>query len=178
MSDERKLKEAIQHMAGTHLWDKVQLVDCNVDSVDINNGVCSATSIGGNAQTKFPNVSLESDIADGLLIVPKVGSTITIIYSTRNDAFVFKYSDIDNIFYYGKKWQFGDGSFGGIMKVPALVLNLNIQLNALIAAITAGYTAQAGIDGGVGLTAFSSAVGSVQDLKTADLENNNVTHGL
>lgn len=177
MSAERALREAIQQLAGTHLKDKVKFVDCNVDTINLDAGTCDATPIGEDASVQIININLESEVADGMLIVPVVGSTITVFYSTRNLPYILKYSDIDKVYYSGNLFQFGDGTYGGMVIASNLISQLNTQLTAMLAAITAAYTAQAGFDGGAGLAAWNTAKVAIQNLQSSGLTNLNVKHG-
>lgn len=170
MSAERILRECVQQMAGTHLKDKVKFVDCNVDTIDLDAGTCNATPIGEDAPVQIININLESEVADGLLIVPVVGSTITVFYSTRNLPYILKYSDIDKIYYSGNLFQFGDGSAGGMVKIADLTLSLNqlvTELQAQLALIATGIT---GVGG-------AYVPGTLSTFSKSDYEDTNVTHG-
>ncbi len=180
MSGDRKIKEAVEQLAGTQLKDKVKFVDCTVDSVDINAGTCTATPIGENSQTQIIGIELEAEVCDGLLIIPVVGSTISVIYSTRNTPYVYKFSDIDAVYYSGNTWQFGDGTFGGLIKVIELTQKLNNAENILNKLITVlnGWTPVPN-DGGAALKALITALSLTNFNPTAqsEIENTTVTHG-
>lgn len=174
---DRQIREAIQQLAGTHLKDRVKFVDCNVNSVDEDKGTCIATPIGGDATSQFVDIQLQSEVCDGLLMIPVIGSTITIIYSTRNAPYVYKFSDLEKIYYMGNEWQHGDGSFGGLIKGGDLKTQYDAAFNAVVAALVAAFTAQAGFDGSAGLNAFNAAITSLQPLNRSTLENTTFTHG-
>ena len=110
MSHEKNIEKAIQRLAGTYLKDIVSILVCNVDSVDADNRVCDCTPIGGDAATQLPGVQLCAENNNGLVVFPKVDSTIIVALSTKNTAFVLMYSDVDKV-------QFMDGTYGGIIKV-------------------------------------------------------------
>ena len=181
MSYERQLREAVQQLAGTHLKDVVKFVDCNVNSVNINAGTAEVTPIGGNATTDIINVNLESEVADGLLIIPVIGSTVTVLYSTRNNPYIIKYSDIQTIYYSGNLWQFGDGTFGGMVKlldpsnpnsgVLARLNNLENLINSLISL----YNTHTHASNGTPTTNLETSTAAVTT--RAELENTEVTHG-
>lgn len=168
MTGDRAIKESVQQLAGTHLKDDVRFVDCTVDSVDMSAGTCKATPIGENAPVQITNIQLEANIADGLLIIPVVGSVISVIYSTRNSPYIYKYSDIDTIYYNGNQWQFGDGSYGGLVKVQELynaINRLETMFNTHTHSVSGSLT-------GVPVTPITPPT------NLTDLENTKVTHGL
>lgn len=179
MNHERQLREGIEQLAGTHLKDKVLFVDCNVNSIDMEAGTCSATPIGGDAPVQITGINLESDVADGLLIIPVINSTITVFYSKRNLPYIIKYSDIDTIYYSGNLWQFGDGSFGGLTKTQELKKQLdmvNAQLQAVISSLKNWIPVPN--DGGTALqTYFNLQIAGKDPGDFSNIENPNVTHG-
>jgi hypothetical protein len=169
-SAQRSIREVIQQMSGTHLEDKVYLVACTIVSVDIPSGTCEATPINGNAETDLVQINMEAEVADGLLLVPAIDSTVLVIFSDRNDPYIILYSDIDGVFYSGGSWQFGDGSFGGLVNVITLsqrIARLEQQMNT---------HAHSGVTTGAGVSGTNTT--PITQLTTrADLENPNVTHG-
>ena len=100
MSKEKDIEKAVQRLAGTYLKDIVELVICNVTSVDKDNRVCDCTPIGGNAATLIPSVQLCAENSDGLVVFPKVGSTVIVALSIRNNAFIQFFSEIDQMVIY------------------------------------------------------------------------------
>ena len=180
MSSDRKIKEAIEQLAGTHLKDNVKFVDCTVDEVDLNLGVCSATPIGENNPTQIINIELEAEVCDGLLIVPVIGSTISVIYSTRNTPYVYKFSDIDSVVYSGNTWQFGDGKFEGIPKVIELTSKINALENLINSMLLAlkNTVIPLAPSGTYPFAPLYAALNNISPLtKKEDLANPNVTHG-
>ena len=167
----RKIKEAVEKLAGTHLKDEVYMVDCVVNSIDINSGTCSATTIGEKASVQLININLQSVVADGLLIIPVINSIITVLYSKRGDKYIIAYGDIDSVFYSGNTWQFGDGSFGGLAKVVTLTQRIQRLENMMNTHIHSGVTAGAGVSG-----ANSTPISPITT--QSDLENTIVKHGL
>lgn len=137
----REFTEAIRVLAGTHLVDKVYLVDCNVNSVDRTKLTCDCTPIGGNATTLLPGVLLMAENSDGLVVFPKVDSSVKVAFSTRTDPFIIQWSEIDEVEIYieglnpGDKptkynikagsQQFNDGSYGGLPLVMGLLNKIN-----------------------------------------------------
>ncbi len=180
MSRHKSIEVAIQRLAGTYLKDLIEIYACNVDSVDGDNRVCDCTPIGGNAATQLPGVQLCAENNNGLVVFPKVGSTVIVALSTRNTAFVLMYSDIDKV-------QFMDGTFGGMVKIidpddpnKGIIKKLNNienKIDVLITAIT-GWVPVGG-DGGAALkTALTSWLSSSLTLTVrGDIENELITQG-
>lgn len=178
---ERQLAEYIQIIAGTYNIDLVHIVTCEVLSVDETERTCDVIQVSGKADTKIEGVSLSLNKTDGLLQIPKVGSQVKVSYSKENNPFVIVFTDIDKFYVRtepGGYIQLGDGSLDGLVKVSSLVTDLNNQLTALKAAITAGYTAQSGVDGSAGLNAWNAAKGNAAALSKSSIENTSIKQGV
>ena len=127
MSD-RSIREAVQYLAGNHQTDKVTMVDAVVNDVDRANRICDCTALSGPVGSDFPNVRLMSSVDDGLLILPSIGSTVTILLSIFCDPVIICYSEIDQIIFRG-------GDLGGLIMVEQLigkVNNLENKVNVLV----------------------------------------------
>ena len=107
---DRQIEISIQKLAGTYLKDLISIQACTVDSVDLPNRTCNCTPIGGDATTAMPDVQLCAENNNGLVVSPKVGSTVIVALSTRNNTFVLMFSDIDSM-------QFMDGTYGGMIQL-------------------------------------------------------------
>ena len=163
MSDKRDIQDSIQKLAGTYLKDIVSVQSCTVDSVDKDNRVCDCTPIGGEADTNIPGVQLCAENNNGLVVFPKVGSTVIVAQSVRNNTFVLMFSDVESI-------QFMDGTYGGIVKI----IDLTSKLNNLKTEVQAELTKIQ-----VAITALGGAYtpGSLSAFSKSDYENPLVTHG-
>ncbi len=162
-SKQRSIEIAVQKLAGTYLKDIVSILSCTVDSVDADNRVCDCTPIGGDATTSIPGVQLCAENNNGLVVFPKVGSTVIVAQSIRNNTFVMMFSDVDAI-------QFMDGTFGGLVKIIDLTTKLNnlkTEVQAELVKIQTAITALGGAYVPGTLSAFSKA----------DYENTLVKHG-
>ena len=71
MSDQRKIREAVQKMSGTWLKDYDSFIDCEVISVDMDNRLCDCKAIGGDSDFDVPSVQLMPEPNDGQLIDQK-----------------------------------------------------------------------------------------------------------
>ncbi len=181
MSDKKDIEKSIQKLAGTYLRDIVSIVVCTVDSVDFDNRECDCTPISGDADTQIPGVLLCSENNNGLVVSPKVGSTVIVAQSTRNTAFVIMYSDIDKV-------QFMDGTFGGMIKlldpddtekgVLKKLNNIENKIDDLISAIN-GWVPVPN-DGGAALkAALTSWLATDLTLTVrGDIENELITQGI
>ena len=96
---ERDWEIMIQKHAGTYLRDLVSVVVCTVDSVDAANRQCNCTPVSGDATSSLPNVQLMATSNDGLVVFPTVGSVVIVGLSTRGNAFVQMYSQVDGLQY-------------------------------------------------------------------------------
>lgn len=182
----RELRLAIEKLAGTHLKDVVSMLVCTVDSVDKDNQTCDCSPISGDAATSLPGVLLMAENDDGLVVFPAVDSTVVVALSTRNDAYVFMYSEIDELLItisngegakatkYNIKagsQQFNDGSFGGLVKITQLTTKLNnliTQLKAQLDLIATGIAAGGG----------SYSPGTLSQFSKTDYENDKIKHGI
>lgn len=122
MSD-RSIQESIKYLAGTHGADGTKLIDATVNSVDETARTCEATALTGKVGDIIPDVRLMSDADDGVLLIPTVGSTITVAISVFADVIMVGCSGLDKIILMG-------GDLGGMVKAIDLVIRLNKLENA------------------------------------------------
>lgn len=173
MSQLKEIEKAVQRLSGTYLKDIVSILICNVDSVDFDNRTCDCTPISGDADSALPGVLLCAENDNGLVVSPKVDSTIIVALSTRNTAFVLMFSEIDKV-------QFMDGSYGGFTKTQELktqIDKLNAQLQAVIDSLK-NWTPVPN-DGGAALkTYFGTAISGKDPGDFSDIENTLLTHGI
>lgn len=179
-------RTALQKIVNTYNVDIVQMINCTVISVDKSARTCVVQPISSRSDTEIQDVGLMPERNDGEYKIPSIGSTVGVIMSTHVDPYIVSWSDLDEwylvigtttIDIIGASIKFGDGSFGGLIKIENLVSDLNGQLSALQAAITAAFTAQAPIDASAGLNAWNAAKIAIQPLNTIDIENTQITHG-
>ena len=178
---DRQLIEAIQKIAGTQLSDKVYVVACTVDTVDIPSRTCDCTVISGQGVTEIPNVLLMTEVDDGFFLVPTVGSTVFVVYSTYNEPFVCLFSQVDQIIFKADAIQFNDGSFGGLTKTLELRDQLNKTnqlLTALLNIINGPPIPEPGSSAPSALQAALKAAITGQSLGDySEIENPIITHG-
>ena len=184
MSD-RHIITAIQKVAGTFKEDKVKLSVGIVQSIQGN--TCTVTI---DDQMVLPAVNLQAASCDGWLLVPSVGSTVVIAYSTQISAFVALYSDIDHAYLQVgdssitilKDGNIGlnDGSFKGLVKGGALTQKLNNlenKVNELISNFNAHTHGVVAVGSPTSPTTTPIS-GTLTPTTEADIENNKITHGI
>lgn len=180
-----KLTDAIKAAAGR--GEKLYLTVCTVDSVDENKRTIECTPVVDGAQ-RIVNMQASIEGADGILIIPEVGSTVIIGYVDRNNAFVLTHSKIDKISIDTKNIILNQGKNGGIViseKITNEVNTILKRVNAIVAALqvlasTMTGTGQSPVFGAPLGTAINSAIAQImnplQDVVKTNLENDKITH--
>jgi hypothetical protein len=159
----REIRDAVRKLSGTFNKADVNIIWCNVDSVDETNQTCNCTPVSGKYDTQLQGVKLTAQANDGLLIIPSVDSTVGVIYSTQVEPYVILYSNIDKIVFNG-------GALGGLIKIKDLVDKINRLENAFnshVHILT--------LSSGTGTAAPPAPPISPLTLQT-DLEDKNFTH--
>ena len=85
-----------------------------VIAVDMENATCSVDVINGD---NIDDVRLQQVKSSGLLIIPVVGSVVTLTFMSPTVAYVGNFSGVDSLAYQ-------DGTNGGLIKIGALVSDL------------------------------------------------------
>jgi hypothetical protein len=185
MSD-RAIITAIQKMAGTFREDKVSMYIGTVESIQGNACTCRVDD-----EMEMPNIQLQAGVCDGWLLIPAIGSTVVILKSMQNDAFVALYSDVESAYLQAGNGSIeilsdgsvtlNDGSLGGITKGIELVQKLNNlenKVNALISNFNmhthSGVTTGPGASGPT-LTPIS---GTLTPTNVTEISNLKITHGI
>jgi hypothetical protein len=139
-----------------------------VSDIDLATFTCTCTPINGDAE--FFDVLLNADADKGFTLIPKDGSVVIVQQTSQATAYVSMVSKVDQIY------LAGDAN-GGLIKIDDLKLQYDTMIASFKAAISAGFTALSGLDGGASLSAFNSAAASVINLNKTTLENTKVKHG-
>ena len=98
--DKDAMRRAIGVIAEQHLQkrlDHAEIITATVNSVDEDSRTCSVTTINGRETVDLDNVELMAEVADGILLIPSVDSTVKIAITKGLNPFVLQYSDIDKI---------------------------------------------------------------------------------
>lgn len=116
MSVDRGIREAVQGLAGTGGVRGADMMLATVLSYDVDSRTCSVQSVDENDITTLENVRLMTSVDDGLLYLPTVGSSVIVVKSKKNLYFVAMFSALDQVTIAAPSIQFGDGTFGGMVK--------------------------------------------------------------
>lgn len=173
MNQAKEWKISIQQAAGTFNKDIVEIMACTVDSVSKSSRTCECSTISGNSTSKLSNVQLMAQVADGLLLLPTVGSTVMVGKSTRNVAFVLMYSDVDNIVMLG-------GDLGGLVKVVDVVAKINALENLVNNILNTLKTTTIPLapSGTYPFAPLYTSFNNIAPITArADIENTNITQG-
>lgn len=167
---DRSINLAIKKLAGTFSQQAVTFTTGEVDSVNVATRTCVVLVDNGVELT----CKLMAQVGDGVLLIPSVGSTVLVAYSTYNNAYVVCYSDLDTI------WLKGD-EYGGLVRVAELTTKLNNlenKVNALLASynthVHTGVTTGPGSSG----PTPSQVSGTLTPTTATEISNPNVKHGL
>ncbi len=180
MSD-RAIKEAVQHLANTHLRDDVHMAAATVTSVNVAERTCACTPISGGAVTDFANVMLMPEVDDGWLLVPAIDSTVIIMWSAKNVPYIAMTAGIDKALLVTLNGiQLQDGTLGGLVKLLPLVDKLN-KLESDLNTIKNVFSSWTPVpnDGGAALKAAAAswAGNTITETVRGDLENTAITQG-
>lgn len=172
-ADKRTLRECVQHLAGTHENDFVSVADAEVISYDIPSRTCEVTLIDSSKPTTRDDVRLIASVDDGILFLPTVGSTVTIIFSTFTQPVVIGWGQVDGIILNG-------GDLAGLVLMLPTLKSLNQLENDVnsLKSILSSWVPISG-DGGAALkTALSNYFSNKLTVtKRSDIENTSITQG-
>ena len=182
MGSDRDISEAINKLVGTQRVDPMYYVNAEVVSVDIPARTCSCVVTEGLTELTLPNVKLMAVVDDGLLIEPKIGSAVKIIYSRDKESFVCQYSEIENITIDANtKIKLNDGSFGGLIKIESLTSKINAlvsKVNELISTFNAHTHTYVNVSTPAITSVTATLVTTPASiLNKTDYENTKITHG-
>lgn len=207
MSEARTIIDALQKIAGVQLKNNIFILPATVLSVNEAERTCVVETIGGDQAIEIEGVQLMASVDDGVLLVPTVGSTVNVNYSTYYAPFLCQFSGVDKVLVVvgenavavevtntgvlvelndtkisltDGKIQFNDGAFDGLVKVEQLTQKLNTIENS-INALKQVFSTWTPVpqDGGAALKgAVSSWAGQqLQPTQQSQIENTKVTHG-
>ena len=187
MSAEATIRDTVRKLTNTHLEDKVQMILASVTAVDEDSFTCSAAAIGGVGGAPIDGIQLMSEVDDGFLRIPALGSTIMIMYSTRNVPFVAMYSGLDRILLNGSSSSIeisadgitlNDGSLGGLVQIEPLLQKIN-NLENLLNDLIAKYNIHIHpATSGTTSPTVTQETGTLTPTVQADLENTSITQGI
>ncbi len=162
----------IREIAGTRNEDKVRLLHCEVNSVNIQNRLCEVTSITGDSTLTF-NAQITAGVSDGFVITPEIGSMVYVLLSKYTLPFIVLFSDIE-------KYVINGGEFGGLVKIIELTEKINElenKVNEIIEHFNSLTLPVVAVGSPTGTPVRAITSGSLQITKREQLENKNITHG-
>jgi hypothetical protein len=170
MGESRDIRESIQHLAGTHENDILILADAIVDSVEIESRTCTVTLIDSSKPTQRDDVRLLPSIDDGFLIIPDIGTTITIIFSTFTAPVIVSYSGWNRA-------MFNGGELGGLAIVPVLIKKIN-ALENMLNDLSEKYNSHIHpVSGPSTGPTTSTETMTITPTEQSEIENTSITHG-
>lgn len=188
MSFDGTIKQVIQKLSGVNP-DQVQIKDAEVVSVELSSRTCTVQVVTGKRSFNLPGVRLMATVDDGLLMVPAIGSTVIIAYSTFVTPYISLFSEISRVLWVvgessfeikDKLIELNDGAFGGLAKVPELVQRINNLENFVNQLATKFDThVHPGVQSGSSSTLVTATpIADQLDItQRSDIENTNVKHG-
>lgn len=162
---------AIQKIAGSENDDKVRLLQCTVNSVDIDNRTANVTTITGYVKVDI-DAQLQAGVADGLVITPAIGSMVFVFLSKYTLPFIIQYSDFVSLTINGDE-------FGGLVKVIELTNKINSLENKVNDIINIFATHTHGVISAGSPTSPTSTpvTGNLVVTQQSEIENTIVKHG-
>lgn len=134
---------------------------CTVDSVDVSNNTCYCIPV--NETADIPGVKLMAQNEVGVLIVPKVGSTVIVEFLENGTGYVSMYGKVQLV-------KLNGDLFGGLIQIDAQTAKLNLLVSQLQAQLALIATGIAGAGG-------AYTPGLLSTFNKTDYENTTVSHG-
>jgi hypothetical protein len=138
---DRSIITSVQKMAGTFGKQLLFVAVGEVVSVDKGARTCTVAILTNETEVNLEGVKLQTMVGDGILLIPSIGSNVTLIYATKQDAVIVQCSDLDSIEFLGgnsgtatfvkDSITFFGGSLGGLVLVNELTTKLNAIENDL-----------------------------------------------
>lgn len=203
MTDAQSTKAAIRKILGIDDKEVLDIVVCNVDSVDTQNWLCNATPISGNnsllntsgalSTAQLTDIQLTAQNAsNGVIPIPAVDSEIVVVTTVRLQSYILLCSDLQG-------WVvFIDNGSGGYTKLligigapgqgagASIQMNdgsygglveiiaLTTKMNALVSALQAQLVL---IAAGITAAGGTYTPGTLPSFLQSDYENTLIKHG-
>lgn len=173
----RPVIDLIRKISNPMGLDSFWIVIAEVLSVNEDERTCVVQPINDKSEAEIPNVSLCAEPNDGQILIPEVGSAVIVGRTEKFQPFIILTSDLAKYILYAESITFNGDKHGGIPIADEIAQQVNAAFNAMKTAIISAYTAQAGIDGSLGLNAFNAAINALQPINSVTLQNTKVKHG-
>lgn len=153
---------------------------CSVTSVNLTDLTCLCEPINGDAD--IVDVRLITDESKGFVIIPPVGSKVTVSFLNDSTAYVSQFSTVSEI-------RLNGTNYDGLVKINDLVTKLNnleTRVNLIVTDLAALATAMNALGavpvlgtvlGAAITTAIANAITPLTPTIKANLENTTVKHG-
>lgn len=180
---------AIKRLSGVSEMQNTGYIIGTVDSVNESARTCDITVISDKGESIISDVTLMSEIDDGILILPAIGSTVVIASSEKINYFVCLFSELQKILYIvggsainivDGLIQINDGSCGGLVKVIELTQKINSLENLVNSILTTLTTTVIPLapSGTYPFAPLYSSISTIAPItQRSDIENNLITHG-
>jgi hypothetical protein len=166
-----EIADLIQELGGGRNKDELKLIQCTVNSVDLENRICNVNTVSGSTNYDF-DAQLCAGIDDGIIIKPAIDSLVYVLIPKYSTPFIVQYSDVVSLLFKG-------GNFGGLVKVQELTDKINAlenKLNDLISACKSQIVTLAP-SGAFPLSSFFTSVNNLTPTEREEIENKTITHG-
>lgn len=132
MSQDKNIKELIQELAGDPAAEYYSK-PCEVVEVDEVARTCDVQPYDGTAIIYGVRLQAIEGSKEGLVIVPKKGSGVLVVFISKYRAFVALNEQLEKILVDVDEFTINGGNFGGLYKAP----QANTELNKLKTRLTA-----------------------------------------
>jgi len=153
--------------------------ECTVISVDKTKDTCNLKPTEEDrAEIKEARLTATVDAKETKMVAyPTVNSTVVVILlnDQKTDCLVVAMSEIDEIKVNCLNVVYNNG-IGGMIHIDPFLVRLNAQVTALKAAISAGFSAQASIDTGLGFNAYNALATPIVDIVKTTFEDTKIKH--
>lgn len=179
------IQELIRTLAGAPAEMNLQV--CKVKSVDVDKRLCDLEPLTGEAELLDARLQASVELAEGFVLVPKVGSNVVAGFFAKNAAVILLASELEKVHVKvgesklevsGTEIIINGGDNSGLVKVKELkeqIDNTASYLEALKKCLTT-WTPAPG-DGGAALKIFATANLALEKKPKSDnLENSKVKH--
>lgn len=164
---DRQIQDAVQKLAGTYGRDHFSLIPCTVTAVSQADRTCDCLPIGGESVTEIDGVHLMSEVDDGWLVIPAIGSTVIVGVSIKNVPYIVLFSQIYKAFLVTLSGiQLQGGELGGLPISSEVTTKLNNLENAFNLLNTK-----------VNTLAPTPVIPNLVPTETSDIENTAITQG-
>lgn len=163
-----KLSEAFKQLMANQ--EEAYSMVCTVKSVDEDARTCNVEPLNGDADIPSVNLQANIELAEGVVLIPKVDSFVIVTFLTKDRAFVSQFAELSKILVDTPEVIFNGGDNGGLINIEELKTQINKNsgaIDALLNLFSSWVVVPS--DGGAALKTLSSTV--LAGKSTADLSS-------